>query len=72
MWVNGAFVKNPDTGEPFDFVPMKRGYRTAAPARDTKAFMKSALKWLSREFWEIEDELETLHSEVLFGNGMPE
>ena len=51
---------------------MKRGYRTAAPARDTKAFMKSALKWLSREFWEIEDELETLHSEVLFGNGMPE
>lgn len=72
VWVNGSFVKNPDTGEPFDFVSMKRRYRTTAPEKDTKAFMKSALKWLAREFWKIEDELETLHSEVLFGKGMPE
>ena len=72
VWVNGSFVKHPDTGEPFDFVSMKRRYRTEAPEKDTKAFMKSALKWLAREFWEIEDELEKLHSEVLFGKGKAE
>lgn len=53
VWVNGSFVKHPDTGEPFDFVSMKRRYRTSAPEKDVKAFMKSALKWLAREFWEI-------------------
>lgn len=65
VWVNGSFVKHPGTGEPFDFVSMKRRYRTEAPEKDTKGFMKSALKWLDREFWEIKDELEKLHSEVL-------
>ncbi len=34
--------------------------------------MKSALKWLAREFWEIEDELEKLHSDVLLGKGKAE
>ncbi|GAA1350990.1 hypothetical protein GCM10009636_10780 [Arthrobacter koreensis] len=63
------FLKHPDTGEPFDFVSMKHRYRTLAPEKDTKAFMKSALKWLAREFWEIENELEKLHSEVLFRRG---
>lgn len=72
IWVSGSFVKRPDTGEPFDFVAMKRRYRTESPERDTKAFMKSALKWLACEFWEIEDEFEKLHSEVLFGRGKPE
>ena len=57
VWVNGSFVKHPGTGEPFDFVSMKRRYRTEAPEKDTKAVMKSALRWLAREFWEIEDEL---------------
>ncbi|WP_303105374.1 hypothetical protein [Kocuria sp.] len=69
VWVNGSFVKHPSTGEPFDFVSMKRRHRTDAPERETKAFMVPALKWLAREFWEIEDELEKLHSEVLFGGG---
>jgi len=67
VWVNGSFVNHPQTGEPYDFVSMKRRYRTDAPAKDSKAFMKSALKWLAQEFWAIEDELEKLHSEVLFG-----
>ncbi len=52
---------HPDTGVPFDFVSRKRRYRTLAPEKDTKAFMKSALEWLAREFWEIENELEKLH-----------
>lgn len=34
--------------------------------------MATALKWLAQEFWEIEDELEKLHSEVLFGKGQSE
>lgn len=51
---------------------MKRRYRAEAPARDIKAFMKPALKWLAREFWEIADELERLHPEVLFGKGKAE
>ncbi len=67
IWVNGSFVNHPQTGEPYDFVSMKRRYRTDAPAKDIKAFMKSALKWLAQEFWAIEDELEKLHSELLFG-----
>lgn len=72
VWVNGSFVKHPDTGEPFDFVSMKRRYRTEAPEKETKALKKSALKWLAREFWEIEDELEELHSKVLFGKDKAE
>ncbi|WP_166850905.1 hypothetical protein [Isoptericola sp. BMS4] len=72
VWASGSFIKHPDSDEPFDFVSMKRRYRTEAPERDTKAFMKSALKWLAREFWEIEDELERLHSDVLFGKGKSE
>ena len=51
---------------------MKRRYRTLAPEKDTKAFMKSALKWLAREFSEIENELEKLHAEALFGEGKAE
>jgi len=51
---------------------MKRRYRSDAPQKDTKAFMATALKWLAQEFWEIEDELEKLHSEVLFGKGLSE
>ncbi|PPF50144.1 MULTISPECIES: hypothetical protein [unclassified Rathayibacter] len=66
IWVNGSFVKHPQTGDAYDFVSMKRRYRTDAPTKDSKAFMKSALKWLAQEFWEIEDELEKLHSEILF------
>lgn len=72
VWVNGSFLKHPDTGEPCDFVSMKRRYRTLAPEKDTKAFMTSALKWLAREFSEIENELEKLHAEALFGEGKAE
>jgi hypothetical protein len=56
VWVNGSFVEHPHAGEPFDFVSMKRRYRTEAPENDTKA--KAALKWLACDFWEIEDELD--------------
>jgi len=45
VWVNGSLVKHPGTDEPFDFVSMKRRYRTQASEKDIKAFMKSALKW---------------------------
>lgn len=66
IWVNGSFVKHPVTGKAYDFVSMKRRYRTDAPEKDIKAFMATSLKWLAAEFWELEDELEKLHSQVLF------
>jgi len=72
IWVNGSFVKHPVSGQAYDFVSMKRRYRTDAPERDSRAFMATSLKWLAQEFWEIEDELERLHSEVLFGRGQTE
>lgn len=68
FFVDGSFVKHPTTGEPYDFVSMKRSWRTEAPERDVKAFTASALRWLAQEFLEIEGELERLHSEVLFGH----
>lgn len=36
VWVNGSFVKHPQTGEPYDFISMKRRYRTDAPRRTAK------------------------------------
>lgn len=67
FFVDGNFLKQPSTGKPYDFVSMKRSWRTDAPAREMKAFNTNALRWLAQEFWEIEEELERLHSEVLFG-----
>lgn len=67
FFVDGSFVKHPTTGEPYDFVSMKRSWRTEAPEREVKAFTVNALRWLAQEFWEIEGELERLHSEVIFG-----
>lgn len=67
FWADGSFYKHPQTGKPFDFIVMKRSWKTPAPEREVKAFTKNALKWLAQEFWEIEAELEALHSAVLFG-----
>lgn len=72
VWVNGSFVSSRSDGKPSDFVSLKRRYRTKAPEMDMKPFMKSDLEALAREFWEIEDELERLHSQVLFGEGESE
>lgn len=63
---DGTFVKHPDTGKTYDFVSMKRSWKTDAPEREMKAFTKIALEWLAQEFWAIEAELEDLHSKVLF------
>jgi hypothetical protein len=59
-------VKHPETGKTYDFVSMRRSWRTDAPEREMKAFTKSALEWLAQEFWGIQEELEDLHSKVLF------
>ncbi|WP_146112918.1 hypothetical protein [Arthrobacter sp. MYb214] len=67
IWVDGSFVKHPVTRKAYDFVSMKRSYRTDAPEKDIKAFMPNSLKWLAAEFWELEDEIEKLHSQVIFG-----
>lgn len=67
FWVDGSFISHGATGRTYDFVSMKRSWRTEAPEREMKAFTKEALTWLAQEFWEIEDELEALHSQVLFG-----
>jgi hypothetical protein len=66
FFTDGSFVKHPETGKTYDFVSMKRSWRTDAPEREMKAFTKNALKWLAQEFWGIEAELEDLHSKVLF------
>lgn len=66
FWVDGSFIPHEATGRTYDFVSMKRSWRTEAPEREMKAFTKNALTWLAQEFWEIEDELEALHSQVLF------
>lgn len=66
FWVDGSFIPHEATGRTYDFVSMKRSWKTKAPEREMKAFTKDALTWLAQEFWEIEDELEALHSQVLF------
>lgn len=66
FFVEGGFIKHPETGKKYDFVSMKRSWRTGAPEREMKAFTKNALAWLAQEFWGIEEELEKLHSKVLF------
>lgn len=68
FFVDGSFVKHPTSGRPYDFVSMKRSWRTDAPEREVKAFTADALRWLALEFWEIEGELETLHSDTLLGS----
>lgn len=65
FFADGSFIRHPETGKTYDFVSMKRSWRTDAPEREMKAFTKNALEWLAREFWGIEDELEGLHSKVL-------
>lgn len=62
----GTFAKHPETGKPYDFVSIKRSWRTDAPEREMKVFTKNALEWLAQEFWGIEAELEDLHSKMLF------
>lgn len=66
FWVDGSFVPHGQAGQKYDFVSMKRSWKTEAPEREVKAFTKNALRWLAQEFWEIEEELEALHSKVLF------
>lgn len=66
FFIEGSFIKHPGTGKTYDFVSMKRSWRTGAPEREMKAFTKNALEWLAQEFWGIEEELEELHSKVLF------
>jgi len=66
FFVDGSFVKHPEAGKAYDFVSMKRSWRTDAPEREIKAFTKNALEWLAQEFWGILEELEDLHSKVLF------
>ena len=69
IFVDGSSVLRPSTGQPYDFISMKRSWATAAPERQMKAFTADALRWLAQEFWEIEDELESLHGKALFGDG---
>lgn len=66
FFVDGKFYKHPETGKTYDFVSMKRSWKTDAPERDIRAFTRNALEWLAQEFWEIEAELEDLHTKVLF------
>lgn len=65
FFADGSFVKHPETGRTYDFVSMKRSWKTGAPEREIMAFTKNALKSLAQEFWGIEEELEDLHSKVI-------
>lgn len=67
FFTDGSFVRHPETGKTYDFVSMKRSWKTDAPEREIRAFTKNALKWLAQEFWGLEEELEDLHSKVLEG-----
>jgi len=67
FFIEASFIKHPITGASYDFVSMKRSWRTEAPERQIKAFTADALRWLAQEFWDIEAALERRHSEVLFG-----
>lgn len=62
VFVDGKCYKHPESGKTYDFVSMKRSWKTDAPERDVRAFTRNALEWLAREFWEIEAELEDLHT----------
>lgn len=66
LFVEGSFVRHPEAGKPYDFVSMKRSWRTEGPERELKAFTKNGLEWLALELWDIEDELEGLHTKALF------
>lgn len=66
FWADGSFVPVSPAGTKYDFVSMKRKWRSEAPEREIKAFTRNALSWLAQEFWEIEEELEEIHSEMLF------
>lgn len=44
-------IKHPETGKTYDFISMKRSWRTDAPEREMKAFTKNTLEWLAQEFW---------------------
>ena len=66
FFVDGNFYKQPETGKTYDFVSMKRSWRTDAPERDVRAFTRNVLEWLAQEFWNIEAELEDLHTKALF------
>ncbi len=68
FFADGSFVRHPETGKTYDFVSLKRSWRTDAPEREVKAFTKNALEWLAQEFWGIEEELEDIHSKVLLNN----
>lgn len=50
FFADGSFIKHPETGKTYDFVSMKRSWRTDAPEREMKAFTKNALEWLAQEF----------------------
>lgn len=65
FFVDGNFYQHPETGKTYDFVSMKRSWRTDAPERDVKAFTRNALESLAQEFWDIEAELEDLHTKAL-------
>jgi hypothetical protein len=66
FFVDGNFYMHPETGKTYDFVSMKRSWKTDAPERDVRAFTRNALEWLAQEFWDIEGELEDLHTKALF------
>lgn len=66
FFVDGNFYKHAETGKTYDFVSMKRSWKTGAPQRDVRAFTRNALEWLAQEFWDIEAELEDLHTKALF------
>lgn len=66
FFVDGNFHKHPKTGKTYDFISMKRSWRTDGPERDVRAFTRTALEWLAQEFWDIEAELEDLLTKALF------
>lgn len=66
FFVDGNFYKHPETGKTYDFISMKRSWRTDGPERDVRAFTRTALEWLAQEFWDIEGELEDLHTKALY------
>jgi len=65
IFVDGSFHQHPKTGEPVEFISMKREYQNQRPERVIKGFSAKSLEWLADEFWDIEDALQAIRSRFL-------
>lgn len=72
IFVVGSFANDPSTVWSGNVCSLKRSRRTEKPEREVKVLSADSLRQLAQQFWEIEEELERLHSEAIFGRKVEE